>query len=391
MRIPPVFEFECPVKTHCGDRALEHIPFELRAMGVTKPLVIGDAAARDGHRFKAALKGFRNADMTLGIVETMPDAAPQAVVPQLAAIYRDKDCDGIVAIGQGPAIDAIKWLNLAVSSGQESLDPFVGGSPVPRVLKPLAVIPPAAADGFELSGYLRIGSATLRSVSLMPHLLFVDRRTAGAPEDAAMVETALVALTHSVESFFGAEANPMTGVYARTGAMLAASALHQLAHRGGREGDLALSVAHAAALGGCALGAGAPSTTHALAAAVAESGRSSAAQAMGILLSYTLEYRATSGLLNAGAVLELLGGRDRYARTPGGQRGPAAIYFLRNLLNLLFERTDGRVKRTLQDLGMTREELQQAADRASANGVGETQAAAILTHAWEGCPFLEMA
>ena len=62
------FEFECPVKIHCGDHALEHLPFELRALDATKPLEIGDAAAsvlrllsRDLERREMPVRSFRNA------------------------------------------------------------------------------------------------------------------------------------------------------------------------------------------------------------------------------------------------------------------------------------------------------------------------------------------
>lgn len=390
MTIPSRFEFECPVKVHFGERALEHLPFELRALDAAKPLVICDGQASREGCLASVIKAFRNAAMTLGVVEDVAGEDPQTIVPQLAAIYRDKDCDAIVAVGQGGFIDAAKWLNLAVSTGEEELEAFAEGRALPPLTQPLAVIPPAAADGFETSGYLRGNAATLRSVHLMPRLLFLDKRTVGAPDDAIMAETALVALTHGLESFFQGGGNPMTAVYARTAVRLAASVLHQLAHRGKRDSHLALTVAHAAALSGCALGAAPPALTHRLGTAVAQNGKATAAQAMGVILSYALEHRAVEGRLDAALLLELLGGRDRYARTPAGQRGPAAFYFLRNLLNLLFEGTGGRVKRTLLDLGMTAEEVRQAAERAGADGDRDAlaQASAILTHAWEGQPFL---
>lgn len=385
------FEFECPVKTHYGARALEHLPFELRALDAAKPLVIGDtAASRDG-RVAAVLKAFRNAEMLLGVVEDVPGHDPVAVVPQLAAIYRDKDCDAVVAVGQGGFIDTAKWLNLTVSTGEDDLTAFVEDTALPRRPKPLAVLPPAAADGFELSGHLRWGPTPLRSVQLMPRLLFIDARTVGHPDPVAMAETALVALTLALESFYQGDAKPMIGVYARTAARLAAGVLHQLAHRGDHDQRLALSTAHAAALAGCALGAAPCGMTSRLAAALVH-GRATLSQATGILLSYVLEHSAVSGRMEAADLLGLVGGRDRYARTPEGQRGPAAFYFLRNLLNLLFQRTNGGIKRTLQELGLSAPELEEAAERFEPDGEGEdrSKAAAILVHAWQGRPFLEL-
>jgi len=388
MPIPAFFEFECPVKTHCGHRALDHMPFELHAMDVAKPLLIGDAPASHAKRWHPVVNAFRDAQMTIGVVESIPTDDPQTVVHQLAAIYRDKDCDAIVAVGQGPFIDIAKWLNLVVSTGQETLDVFAAGQAIPRSLKPLAVIPSAAADGYELSGFLRIGDKTVASVNLMPQLTFIDPRTAGQPDDVTMAETGLVALTHGVETFFRSDANPMTAVYARTATRLALDALHQLAGTGERDNDLAWTVAHAAALSGCALGCGPCSITHAIGQAIAASGKMSAAQAMGVVLSYALEHRAATNGLDGDALWGLLCDGDRYARTPDGQRGSAAFTFLRSLLNDLFDRTDGQIRRTLQDAGLTREDLQEVTimpDQPAEQGDSGANAT-IMAHAWDGRP-----
>jgi alcohol dehydrogenase len=388
MHLPNFMEFECPVKTHYGDWALNHIPFELKALGAAKPLLIADEAASLEKRLKPVLEAFRDTDMTLGVVEDIPTSDMQNSLHQLSAIYRDKDCDAIIAVGQGSFIDLTKWLNLTLSTGEESLASFSEGRLIPRALKPLAVIPSAAADGFELSGYLRIQETTLASAHLMPQLLFLDPRTSGRPDDTTMVETALNALTNGVETFFCAAANPMKAVYARTATMLATEALCQLAGRGARDERLAITVAHAAALGGCALGCQGLSTIHHLAHAIASTGKATPTQAQSVLLSYMLERRSLETEMNVDLFLSLAGGNDRFARTPEHQRSAAAIYFLRNLINQLFAITDGKIGRTLQDIGLTREELPAIAEAAGRRDT-ECEASsleAILVHAWEGRP-----
>ena len=386
--IPAFFEFECPVKTHCGHRALDHMPFELRAMDVAKPLLIGDVPASHAKRWHPVVNAFRDAQMTIGVVEEIPTDDPQAIVRQLAAIYRDKDCDAIVAVGQGPFIDMAKWLNLAVSTGEETLDAFISGQAIPRTIKPLAVIPSAAADGYEVSGLLRTGNEAVASVNLMPQLIFIDPRSVGQPDDIKMAETGLMSLVNGVETFFRTHANPMTAVYARTATRLALDALHQLSGRDERRDDLAWTVAHAAALSGCALGCGPCSTTHAIGQAIAAGGKISAAQATGVVLSYALEHRAIANNLDSDALWGLLCDGDHYARTPDGQRGSAAFFFLRNLLNDLFDRTDGQIRRTLQDAGLTHEELQDVTvlpDPLAEEGESGTHAT-IMAHAWDGRP-----
>ena len=180
----------------------------------------------------------------------------------------------------------------------------------------------------------------------------------------------------------------MTAIYARTATTLAVQALQQLT--GGRDGDFSaeLAVVHAAALGGCALGAGKPSVSQRLGLALATSGKISAAQASAVVLSYALEYRHREKSLGLDALLELMGGPDRFARTPEHQRVPAGLFVLRNLLNQLFETSSGQICRTLKDAGLTLQEAITIAKEGPVEGEGATQAddEVILTHAWEGRP-----
>ena len=147
-------------------------------------------------------------------------------------------------------------------------------------------------------------------------------------------------------------------------------------------------MAHAAALGGCALGCDRLSTTHYLAEAIAATGKASAAQVRGILLSYVLEYRAVKNGLKVDTLLSLVNGNDRLARTPKHQRSPSAFYALRSLIDQLFETTDGKIGRTLQDIGLLRAELKTMAASAQAKGAEEDPGVleTILSHAWEGRP-----
>ncbi|MHA7833127.1 MAG: iron-containing alcohol dehydrogenase, partial [Algiphilus sp.] len=40
------YEFFCPVKTIAGHQALEHVPYELSALGAKRPMIITDAGVR---------------------------------------------------------------------------------------------------------------------------------------------------------------------------------------------------------------------------------------------------------------------------------------------------------------------------------------------------------
>ncbi len=61
------FSFLCRTKTGFGFNALEHLGFDLRAMGAQKPLVIQDKAAHLAGLTKILIHAFKESGMTLGI------------------------------------------------------------------------------------------------------------------------------------------------------------------------------------------------------------------------------------------------------------------------------------------------------------------------------------
>src|SRR4051812_18969919 len=116
------YEFFCPVKIIAGTSALEHLPFELRARGASRPMVVTDAGVRKAGLLDPIAQALREGEMP--IVATFKDVPPDsstAVVAACARAYRDAKCDAIVAVGGGSVLDTSKGVNILVSEGAEDL------------------------------------------------------------------------------------------------------------------------------------------------------------------------------------------------------------------------------------------------------------------------------
>jgi alcohol dehydrogenase class IV len=191
--------------------------------------VLGDALARNGiaRPLICTDKGLR----TNGILDKVLTAVPDKVQPaifdgtpanptEVAArealgIYREHDCDGIVAIGGGSSIDLGKAVALltghegpianwsAVNDGRNR----IGAAP------PIIAIPTTAGTGSEVGGGSVIitedGEKTvIASPNLLPKMAICDPElTLGLPK-ALTAGTGMDAMAHCIEAYLTPVVNP---------------------------------------------------------------------------------------------------------------------------------------------------------------------------------------
>ncbi len=357
MPMPERLEFICPVKILCGLRSLEHMPYELAARNARRPLLLSDEDAFRENRSLALVDALRESDLHLGAVEQLPATVDRRLVQELAAIYRDRDHDALVVMGSGPLVDLAKLLNLVVSTGQDDPQVFSNGSAgIDPHIKPMVLIAPAAATGYEASGRVQTDWIALRSVGLMPDLVCIDERTLGAPGIEDLLTTGVTALALGTEAVLSAYKNPIRAIYATNAVQMATAALNA-ADQMPDAVDPRRHLAAAAVMTGCTLADHPPGLLPQLAGHLAETGRVSADEALGILLPVIVAYGTRNWGWSSADLLPALVGRNRSASTPARQRSMQTITTLMALMNALFDHTAGRIPRTLHDAGFTFEEL----------------------------------
>ena len=349
--------FNCPVKLICGQRALEHIPYELAMRNARRPLLLSDATAFRENRSRAFVDALRESDLTLGAVEALPAKADLESAHEIAALYRDRDHDALVVMGSGPLMALGKLLNLVVSTGQDDPGAFTSEKAgLALRLKPLVLIAPAAASGNEVSGRLQADGIDLRSVGLMPDLVCIDERTLGSPGREALMATGVTALALGAETVMAADKNPMRDIYGVNAVQMAAAALRAVDQMPDAVTPR-MNLAGAAVMAGCALGDRAPGRLEQLARRLAATGRLNDSEALGILLPAAAGIGERHWGWSSADLLPALDGLARSASTSHGQRSSLAAAALKALMNDLYRQSEGRTPRTLEDRGFSREEL----------------------------------
>src|SRR4030042_758647 len=140
--LPSYYEFFNPVKISSGRKALDNLPYELHQLNVQRPLVISDKGVSEAGLTKIVTGAFADSGITLGgIYDDVPPDSSNEVVGAIAKVFRQNQCDALIAVGGGSAIDTAKGVNILVSEGSDDLLQFVGHDVLRRPLKPLIVVP----------------------------------------------------------------------------------------------------------------------------------------------------------------------------------------------------------------------------------------------------------
>ncbi len=354
------YEFFCPVKIVAGYKALEHMPFELAARGVSRPLIVSDRGV-----VGAGLVGkITDALAAEGVVpgglfdDVPPDSSLTAVTAGVAA-YRDAGCDCLIAIGGGSVMDTAKAINILATEGGDDIRPYTGVNNLARPLKPFLAVPTTAGTGSEVTAVTIIkdeaAHAKLPFLSqyLLPDVAVIDPRMTLELPPAITAATALDALTHATEAYTCLAKNPVSDAYAATAIRAVARWLVPvLENPADAEGRLQL--AQAATMAGIAFSNSMVGLVHSLGHAVGATAGVHHGTCMGIFLPVVLTYNLDVRRDEIGELLLYLTDADTYAATPAEARATAAIGRIRALKDQVHALCG--LPRTLSETGQVRRE-----------------------------------
>lgn len=369
----PYYEFFCPVKVIAGNAALEHIPFELATLGAKRPMIITDKGVR-GNKLLAPIEAaFESTDAVIGcIFDDVPPDSSLDTVRHAAALYRENQCDAIIAVGGGSVIDTSKATNILVSEGGDDLLQYSGAHNLPKPLKPFFVIPTTSGTGSEVT-MVAVVSDTAKNVKmafasyyLMPHAAILDPRMTLTLPPHLTAMTAMDALTHAIEAYTCMAANPISDAYATAAIKkISTNLFNVLDNLNDSQGRLEL--AQASTMAGIAFSNSMVGLVHSLGHALGAVAHLPHGLCMNLFLPYVLEYNKEVNGDKIADLLLPLTGADIYAQTPAHLRADKAITTIQAMRDRLFSLT--KLPRTLQETGkVTEAQLDEVAEKALNDG-----------------------
>jgi len=216
--IEGVTRFSFPTTICFGPGAIKQLPDCLREIDVTKALLVTDPHLRKTEVVDIVEKVLKNASVSYALfAEVHPNPSVEDI-KKAAKVYLADNCDGVIALGGGSALDAAKVVPVQVTNEKPltAYDIQTGGNThIKGPLPPMIAIPTTAGTGSEvgrcsvLTDLARERKFLICHPEMMPKRAILDPElTVGLPA-ALTAGTGMDALTHNIEAFSVSMFHPM--------------------------------------------------------------------------------------------------------------------------------------------------------------------------------------
>ncbi|MBW6463173.1 MAG: iron-containing alcohol dehydrogenase [Dethiobacteria bacterium] len=135
------------------------------------------------------------------------------------SLYRNSNCDAVLAIGGGSAVDAAKAV-ATLSTNKGRIHNYEGIDMITEPLPPLIVVPSTAGSGSEVSQFAIISDSdrkikmTIISKSLVPDIAVSDPIILSTISGNVTAHTGMEALSHAIEAYLSLASTDMTDIHA---------------------------------------------------------------------------------------------------------------------------------------------------------------------------------
>jgi 4-hydroxybutyrate dehydrogenase len=194
--------------------ALAQLQAECERVGIGRPLIVTDAGVKAAGLLDKAVVALPG--LSPAVFDQTPSNPTEAAVRAAVEVYRQANCDGLIALGGGSAIDCAKGVAIACTheGPLKTYATIEGGSPkITERVPPLIAIPTTAGTGSEVArGAIVIvddgRKLGFHSWHLVPRTALLDPElTLGLPP-MLTAATGMDAVAHCMETFMAPAFNP---------------------------------------------------------------------------------------------------------------------------------------------------------------------------------------
>ena len=251
------YEFQNSTKIVSGKNSVANIPAELEFFNSKRPLLISDTVLNKIGTVEKISKSLKDGNIEIGYTYTeVPQDSDLEVINKLCKIYKENNCDSIVAVGGGSVIDTAKGVRMLISQNVQDINNLMGN----EILKygihvPFIVIPTTAGTGSEVTLVAviedKIKNVKMEFISyfLLPDVAILDPKMTVSLPKKATASTGMDALCHAIEAYSCIQKNPMSDSYAISAISLIRDNLLNAVENGNDE-EARLNMANASLMAG---------------------------------------------------------------------------------------------------------------------------------------------
>src|SRR5690242_13677236 len=217
--------FSFPTKVLYGPGAIERLPGELANRKMLKPLLVTDG----GLLKTPVVERLRKLVPGVAVFAAVDPNPTEKNVLEGLACYRENQCDSVVGLGGGSAIDAAKAIRLKVTHPlplAEYDDNIGGDAKITSNLPPFFAVPTTAGTGTEVgrSTVITLTATNRKTVIFSPHLIpdlaIADPELTVSMPPKITAGTGMDAFTHNVEAYLAKRMHPICDAIALGGMKL---------------------------------------------------------------------------------------------------------------------------------------------------------------------------
>jgi alcohol dehydrogenase class IV len=207
--------FRMPSTVYFGDHAADESGREARRLDGHAALVVTDASLVAAGIVQPVLDSLAAAGLAVAIYDGVTSEPECSHVEEGLEVLRNNGCDLVVGVGGGSPIDTAKAVALLATNPGRVQD-LVRPELTTQAALPIMAVPTTAGTGTEVSQYAvvtdveRAVKLVVISPFVIPQVALVDPLLTTGMSQTLTAATGLDALTHAIEAYVSAKAQPMS-------------------------------------------------------------------------------------------------------------------------------------------------------------------------------------
>lgn len=234
-----IVQYNFPTVIRFGVGAVKELPAYLKDNDIQKPLIVTDLNVYELSFFKSILTSLDNASISYETFYQIDKNPVKQNVLDGGDAFADGNCDAIVGIGGGAALDVSRAIALRINNRKDLFvyDDLIGGDKyIDGAIPHFVTIPTTSGTGSEVGRAAIISEdeskkkRILFHPTLMAKIVFADPELTYDLPPAITAATGMDALTHNMEAYIAKGFHPMCDGIALQGIQLIAESLEGAVH-----------------------------------------------------------------------------------------------------------------------------------------------------------------
>lgn len=198
-----------------GPGSMSQTGESLRRLGAERVFVVSDPGVVESGWVEEITRYLKDCHLDYHLWTGVSENPKDYEIHQGLSEYLASDCNSVLGIGGGSALDAAKAIAM-ISTNQGTIHHYEGVDKISRPLPPMVMVPTTAGSGSEVSQFSIITDTerrlkmTIVSKSLIPDIAIIDPDTLITKSARLTANTGMDALTHAIESYISLAATPLT-------------------------------------------------------------------------------------------------------------------------------------------------------------------------------------